>query len=385
MFGKPIKLFRLAGVDVRIDFSWFLLVLLITWSLAVGFFPMRFPGLSTGLFWALGFAGAMGLFLSILLHEISHSVVGRAFGMKMEGITLFLLGGVAEMPREPQRPKAEFWMAIAGPLTSLALAALFLGVNRAGAGMGWPAPWMGIFGYLSFINVVLAVFNLVPAFPLDGGRVFRSLIWAASGDYTRATRLATAVGSGFGLVLILLGAISILSGNPIGGLWWVFIGLFVRVGARASMRQLTLSRLLADGRVRDIMNPDPITVPPEMPVHRLVEDYLYKYDYKVFPVTDGGRLLGCVGLDQVKGISRTEWDERRVGEVMTACPSGTTLSAEAGAEEALAVMSRTGASPLLVTENDSLKGIVTSRDLMHRLSTKMELEKPFSGPMPRPA
>src|SRR5690606_18691123 len=205
-----------------------------------GFFPMRFPGLSTGLFWALGFAGAMGLFLSILLHEISHSVVGRHFGMKMEGITLFLLGGVAELPNEPQRPKAEFWMAIAGPMTSFALAILFLGANRAGANLGWPGPWTGVFGYLSFINVVLAVFNLVPAFPLDGGRVFRSLIWAASGDYARATSIATRVGSGFGLVLILLGAISILSGNPIGGLWWVFIGLFVRVSAQAAMRQMTL-------------------------------------------------------------------------------------------------------------------------------------------------
>ncbi|MDB5049388.1 MAG: putative zinc metalloprotease containing domain pair [Fibrobacteres bacterium] len=382
MFGKSIKLFRVGGIDIRLDPSWFILVLLITWSLAMGLFPLQFPTLSPGTWWAMGFAGAIGLFLSILIHEISHSIVGRRFGLEMQSITLFLFGGMAEMPHEPARPRAEFWMSIAGPIASLVLSAVFYAIDRVGLMAGWSLPWIGIFGYLSLVNLLLAVFNLVPAFPLDGGRVLRSILWASTGDYGASTRIATRVGAGFGLLLVLLGAVRILTGNVVGGVWWMLIGIFIRTSAQASLQHLAISRLLSHEYVRDLMNPHPITVTPEMPVHKLVDDFLYKYDYRVFPVTDGDRLVGCVGLSQVKGLSREAWDTKRVGEVMQPCSKENTVSPGIEAEKALKRMAETGASPLLVTENGKLEGIVSARDLVHQLSVRMELDKPFSGPIP---
>ena len=211
MFGRSLTLFRLFGFHVQADMSWLVLAFLITWSLATGYFPFAFENLPPSLYWWMAVVGAAGLFASLIFHELAHSLVARRFGIPIKGITLFIFGGVAHMEEEPPSPKSEFLMAVAGPLASLLLATAFYAVGESGKILGWPEPLTGIAGYLSFINVVLVIFNMVPAFPLDGGRVLRAALWAWKGDLRWATRLASWFGSGFGIMLMVLGALLIVA------------------------------------------------------------------------------------------------------------------------------------------------------------------------------
>jgi Zn-dependent protease len=218
MFGKRISLFRILGFEVKLDLSWFILAILITWSLAKGFFPLYFKDLPNATYWWMGVSGTLGLFISIVLHELSHSLVARSYGIPMKGITLFIFGGVAEMDDEPPSPKAEFMMAVVGPLTSLVIALLAYLIHILGIQNEWSVPVNGIFLYLGFINLALAIFNLVPGYPLDGGRMLRSVLWYWKGNIRWATRISSQIGAAFGLGLIMLGVISFIFGNFIGGI-----------------------------------------------------------------------------------------------------------------------------------------------------------------------
>jgi len=222
----------------------------------------------------MGVAGVVGLFASIVLHELSHSLVARRYGVPMKGITLFIFGGVAEMEREPPNPKAEFLMAIAGPIASLLIAIACLGSYRLAQALGWPVEIQGVAGYLAWLNGTLVVFNLVPAFPLDGGRVLRSALWRWKENLQWATRITSQIGSGFGLALILLGVLALIGGNVIGGMWWILIGLFLRGAAGMSYRQLQIRQALEGERVSRFMNTEPVTVLAATTVKNLVEDYI---------------------------------------------------------------------------------------------------------------
>ena len=378
MFGKPIRLFRIFGFEVGIDVSWFILFLLVTGSLALGLFPFQFPGLSLSTYVSMGVLGSLGLFFSIVFHELSHSLVARRFGLHMHGITLFLFGGVAEMPEEPRRPGEEFWMAAAGPASSLGLAAILFAVHSLGQSLGWSGIGNGLVGYLALVNLVLAIFNLVPAFPLDGGRVLRSAFWAKTGDFAKATRIAAAAGEGFGVLLFVFGAARILAGNPVGGVWWMLIGLFIRTGARAAATQLTLTRLLKGVKVRAFTERHPIVVPPELPLRSLLDDYLYRYNYRLFPVGEDGNLRGCIGAEQVKTLRPGDWDTLRVRDAMAECPSGAYIDADDLAESALKRMQRDGQPTLLVMDQGRIAGVVNSGDILHFLATRADLEKASS-------
>jgi Zn-dependent protease len=233
MFGRSISLFKLAGFEVRIDGSWIFFALLITWSLADGYFPSLYPGLPPSLYWGMGIAGLIGLAVSIVLHELAHSLVARSYELPVRGITLFIFGGVAEMDGEPRDPKAEFLMAIAGPIVSLILAGIFYSIALTAATLAVPG-LPGVALYLTYLNLVLAIFNMVPAFPLDGGRVLRAALWWGTGDFRRATRAAVISGYIFSAVLIALGVISVLAGNVVRGLWWLLLGTFLAGAARSS-------------------------------------------------------------------------------------------------------------------------------------------------------
>ena len=208
MFGKRIRLFKLLGFEVRLDLSWIIIAVLVTWSLAKGLFPFLYPDLAPEVYWGMGAAGALGLFASIVFHEFCHSLVARKFGMAMKGITLFIFGGVAEMGEEPPTARAEFLMAVAGPLSSFFLSGVFYFIFQAGLNGDWPEPLNGVLRYLSGINALLAAFNLLPAFPLDGGRILRSILWGTKQDLQWATRISAGIGSGFGIVLIISGYLS---------------------------------------------------------------------------------------------------------------------------------------------------------------------------------
>lgn len=375
MFGKGIYLFRLFGFQVQADMSWLILAFLITWSLATGYFPSRYLHLSPAQYWGMGILGAIGLFGSLIFHELSHSLVARRFGIPMKGITLFIFGGVAHMEDEPPNPKSEFFMAIVGPLFSLLLAALLYGAMQGGRAVGWPEPVSGIVGYLSFINVLLAMFNMVPAFPLDGGRVFRSALWAWKGDIRWATKLATEFGSGFGAVLMVWGGFSLFTGDVVGGLWYGLIGFFLYGAAGQSYQQVLVNRALRGESVRRFMSRDPITVPPDLSVQSWVDAYLYRYLYDLFPVTRDSKVVGCISSKQIGSLPRTEWDRKSVADVMTPCSPEHGIQAETEAVKALAQMNRTGMSRLLVFEGDRLVGMLVLKDLMKLMAFRMELEE----------
>lgn len=374
MFGKRLRLFKLFGFQVQVDLSWLVIAALVTWTLAVGIFPQHYPGFAPNIYWIMGAAGALGLFVSIIFHEFAHSLVARQFGMEMSGITLFIFGGVAEMKEEPRSPQAEFFMAIAGPLSSVVLALAFWGVSKWGAAIGWPASVYGVLGYLGWINAMLVAFNLIPAFPLDGGRVARSILWGIKKDLPSATRIVTAIGSGFGFLLAALGVVSFLSGNVVGGIWWFLIGMFLRGAARMSYQQVMMREALTGEPVRRFMNFNPVTVSPSTSVQEFVDDYVYRYHHKMYPVVDDGRLVGCVTLNQVKQIPKQEWPSRHISELARQCSDGNAIDADTDAIDALARMNKTQASRLMVTKNNQLVGIVSLKDLLKFLSLKVELE-----------
>lgn len=375
MFGKPITLFKLMGFSIRIDLSWVVIAALVTWSLAVGLFPQRYKDLPVETYWLMGAAGALGLFVSIIFHELCHSLVARRYGLSIKGITLFIFGGVAEMDEEPESAKVEFMMAVAGPVSSVILAICFLLIHGFGKTAEWPVPIVGVIGYIGLINGVLAAFNLVPAFPLDGGRILRAALWSWKDNIKWATRTASRIGSGFGLALMLVGALSIFRGNMVGGLWWILIGMFLRGAARMSYRQLLTRQALHGEPLNRFMEPHPITVPPSISIEDLVENYIYKYHYKMFPVVESGRLVGCVSTRQVKEVPRDEWSRRTVGDVSARCSSENTIASGADSLDALSTMSKSGASRLMVLDGDRLVGIVSLKDMLKLLSLKVELEE----------
>lgn len=374
MFGKRFTLFRLFGFDVRIDVSWLFIAVLVTWSLATGLFPYYYPDLSTSMYWLMGAIGAIGLFASIIIHEFAHSLVARQFGQPMKGITLFIFGGVAEMEDEPPSPKAELLMALAGPATSLVIGGVAVGAVAAGWTDNLPVVARGIIGYIGFINVVVAAFNLLPAYPLDGGRALRAVLWNWKNHLNWATRIASSIGSGFGILLIVLGVFTILTGNFIGGMWWVLIGFFIRGAAQASYQQLLMKKGLEGETVSSFMQPQPVTVTSNLPIDKLVHDYFYRFHHRMFPVVDDGELKGFVRSTDLREIDRTQWGERHVSDVMHPIDSST-ISAETDARQALAKMNQKDNTRLMVTDNSGhLTGIVTLRDLMQFLNYKLDLE-----------
>ena len=374
MFGQGIPLFRILGFQVKLDASWLILAVLVTWSLSAGYFPERYEGLSGATYLWMGVAGALGLFASIVFHELCHSLVARRYGMSIRGITLFIFGGVAEMEDEPPTAKAEFLMAIAGPVSSALLSVSFHILEGFGERMGMAAPVPAVLGYLSFINMLLAAFNLVPAFPLDGGRMLRAALWGWKGDLRWATRIAANAGASFGVALIAFGLFNIVTGNLIGGIWFMLIGFFVRGAAAGSYNQMQTRRFFEGEPVRRFMVSDPIAAPPDITVHRFVEDYIYRHHHEMFPVVDDSRLLGCIGIAEIRRIPRERWDQLRVIDAMSPVSRENTIDAALDAVAALAIMRHTGNSRLMVAEHGRLVGLVTLKDLLRLIAFKMDLE-----------
>jgi Zn-dependent protease len=377
MFGRRFTLFKLMGFEVRLDASWIILAFLVTWSLAIGYFPAQDPGLDRADYWWMGVAAAIGLFFSIVVHEFAHSVVARRRGLPMNGITLFIFGGVAEMGGEPANPGTEFWMAIVGPLTSLAIGGIAYGVYE-GVQYAWPAPVVGVIHYLGWINWLLAAFNMIPAFPLDGGRVLRSALWHYKGSLTTATRIASQFGQGFGVVLIALGLFSLFFGNIVSAIWWFVLGMFLRNAAQQSYQQVVLRRALEGEPISRFMNSDPVTVPPNISVEDLIDNYVYRYHHKMFPVVSDAdhHLAGCVTTQALSAVPRDEWRQHSVQELMRPCSTDNTITPDTDAAAALTKMSRTGLSRLMVVDHGRLLAIVALKDLVDFLALKLELEGP---------
>jgi Zn-dependent protease/predicted transcriptional regulator len=376
MFGKRFTLFRVAGISIRIDASWILLAVLVTWSLAASLFPAQYRGLPARTYWLMGAVGAVGLFASILFHEVSHAVTARRSGVAMNGITLFIFGGVAEMEDEPERADSELRIALAGPLATVVLIVVLFPLSLFAKRQQWPLPATAIVTYLATINLALLIFNLVPAFPLDGGRVLRALLWRWKGNVRWATRIASQIGSGFGLLLIFLGVARVVMGDFVGGLWAFLIGSFLRNAASMSYQQLILREALRGASVRRFMKTEVVTVPRGASVANLVENYFYRYHYRMFPVVDDGRVVGCVSTAEVAKLPREEWNRQSAGAIAMRCTEENSIAPDTDAVDAMARMHKNGASYLLVMDGDRLAGLLTLQDLLRFLAMKIELEEP---------
>ena len=374
--GLPqVPLFSLFGFQVSLDPSWFLLALLITWTLASGLFPIDYPDLETPVYWWMGVAGAIGIFFSIIFHEFSHSMVARWFGIKISGITLFVFGGVAKLEKEPPSPSSEFLMAAAGPLSSFLLAAIFSAIEDFAIASNWPTPVVGVLFYLAYINTILAIFNLVPAFPLDGGRMFRAALWAWKKDLRGATKISSQIGRGFGLVLIILGVLSFIQGNFIGGMWWILIGMFLRGAASGSYKQLLAKQVVSDEPISSFMQHNPVTVPPSSSIADWIEDFVYEYHFKMFPVVENSRLLGCISTDSIKGLSRDDWQNTTVRELMVPVSKDNTIASDTSTQELMSnfLLNRRG-SRYMVVDKEQLVGMISLKDLLEVIALKLEIE-----------
>jgi Zn-dependent protease/CBS domain-containing protein len=387
MFGTRWRLFRLMGIPISLDASWIVILLLLTLSLRAQFPQfMRYfyPEVASRLdpvdYWIMGLISALAFFICIVLHELGHAVVARSRGMRIRGITLFLFGGVAELGDEPSSAGTEFVMAIAGPLVSVVLALIFGIAAIVGYKGGWPPPLVLVLGYLGAINGLVLVFNLIPAFPLDGGRVLRSILWAVTGRIRQATRWASLIGQCFAWLLIAYGITQIFRDNWLGGIWMGLIGLFLNNAARGSYQQIVIREALQGEPVGRFMNPEPIVVPPHLDLRHWVEDYVYRYHRKAFPVAENSHLEGLISTQALSRVPREEWDRHTVGEIMRQDTSAITISPRADAMQALSKMQATGSSRLLVTEGDRLLGIVSLKDLLRFLNLKLQLEDGNGAP-----
>ncbi len=356
-----IRIGSIAGIELRVHYNWLLILALVTWSLAQGFFPQSYPGWEKSTYWITGFAAALLLFVSVLLHELAHSFVARARGMPVTSITLFIFGGVSNIAREAEKPKTEFAMAIVGPLTSVALSGLcyvlwLLMSDKL-------SPLAATFYYLWFINGLLAVFNLLPGFPLDGGRVLRSIIWGITGNLVKATSVASAVGQGFGWLLIGVGIFQMLTGNLLGGLWMAFIGWFISGAAASSRQETALQEQLKGIPVKAVMNNSLETVSSGMTVTELVEEIFLKYRRRSIPVADGGKIIGIVTITDVRHIPQERWRQTKVETIMTRQPLYT-VSPEESLTKAMALIAQHDINQVLVVQDGRLMGTLSRADII---------------------
>jgi len=374
VFGHGIKIFSIFGFDVKLDFSWVFIASLVVWSLATGYFPKELAGLSSDIYWTMAVVGMFGLFFSIVFHELAHSLVARLFGLKIKGITLFIFGGMAEMANEPENPTTEFMMAIAGPLGSFVLAGAFYLLMFMGDVAGAGQPMVTVFSYLAFINAVLAIFNLIPAFPMDGGRVLRAILWHYTGDMARATHIAARGGHFFGIGLIIMGLASVLTGNFVAGMWMVLIGMFVQRAAASADFHSDITSTFGKRTVAQFMIINPVIVDTRVMVNVLVDDYFYRYYHDMYPVVDGDRLIGCVSVRDVKKAPHRQWQITPVGKIMVPRSNDNTIGANTTMIDALSLMNQTNNGRLMVVEGDRLVGIVTLKDLLGIITLKNQLE-----------
>lgn len=367
MFSNAIRVFDLAGFSIKLDPSWFLIAGLITWTLAAQYFPVTLPGLTGATYLSLAIVAMLGFFGSLLLHELAHSLVARRFGVRIKAITLFLFGGVAELENEPPSAKAEFWIAIAGPVMSIALGFTFWFVVALLQAIGAPPPSVMVFGYLATINIILAVFNMVPAFPMDGGRILRAYLWHRHGDVLRATKTAAQSGTVFGYVLMSLGVLAVFQGGLSAGLWYILIGFFVLAAARSAYQNQLLQTVFKGKTAATVMIRDPVVVAPEMTLSEFVNQVMLKHRISFAPVVSDGVLIGQIDRDVLAAIDRDNWTSTRVGDVFAGLDVAATVPPDMPVHELLNQIARTGTRKFLVVDDHKLMGVVTLANLIGHL------------------
>ncbi len=369
MLGGSIRLFRVAGIDVRLHLSWLVIFALITWSLAVDYYPTAVPRIPPAEAWVLGAVSSILLFAAVLVHELAHSLVARARGLEAHSITLFLFGGVSTLQTTAPRASTEFLVGIVGPLASFVLAALAFLVASV---VGEPR-LEALFGYLALINALLGGFNLIPGFPLDGGRVLRAIIWDLTGDARRALELAVGGGQLVGYLFMFLGFVQVLEGSLLGGIWIAAIGWFLQMAGSAELRSIRLESGLRGVRVRAVLRPDTSAIGPGASVEDLIEGYLLPGNRRALPVMVGDRIVGMVSLSDIQHVPPEARATTSVGSVMGARNGVVSVGPDTPLSEALSAMLSGDFEQVPVLEDGRLVGMLTRADVVRQLQLREAL------------
>jgi Zn-dependent protease/predicted transcriptional regulator len=365
---RSIPVGKIFGISIRIHPSWVVIFGLVVWALASSYFPINYPRWPLALSVGVSVATSLLFFVSVLLHELSHSLVARHYNIPVSSITLFILGGVAEITEEPREPKAEFLIAIAGPLSSM-----FIGLIFAALWLFLPLMAeivIAVSFWLAWINLMLGIFNLVPGFPMDGGRVLRSLIWWKTGDLDRSTRIASSIGQGIGLLFIIGGVSLIFYGMLLNGLWISLIGWFIRSAAASSYRQLTLRQLMKGHKAKDVMTDDCRLIDPGLNIEQLVNDYILTSGRRCFAAGKDGRVEGVVTLQEIKNLPRDEWKETKIGQIMAPLETLQSIGPEDELEHAFKLLTSKNINQLPVIEEGRLLGMLARDNLLNFISLK---------------
>jgi Zn-dependent protease len=363
MFGS-IRVARLLGIDIEINLSWLLILALVAWTLSDQVFPSQYDW-SEAAYWSVGIAAAVLLFVTVLIHEMAHALVARRRGLEVPRITLFIFGGVSHMSRQPQTAGEEFAIAAAGPATSLVIAIVTLLLGWATVNVN--EKLSGILLYLGTVNIALAVFNILPGFPLDGGRVLRSIAWRRTGSFRQATTIASRVGELFGYVLLMIGVFVLLAGYIIDGVWMLFIGWFLLNAAKAEAQNMQLESILGKLRARDVMHSEFETVRPGLSLQEVVDDHMLARGERAVVVSHGDGVLGILTVGDVRRVPRDEWASTPVQGVMTPRDKVTTVAAETKAIDVLRLVSEKRLHQIPVLADGRMVGMVTRRELLDRL------------------
>ena len=376
MGGKGIPFGRIFGISLKLNPSWFIIFILVTWALAGSWFPANYPAWPLAEKITAGVITSLLFFASVLAHELMHSVVAQREGITVKSITLFIFGGVSEIAGEPKKPGDEFRMALAGPLTSLVLGAVLYGLsiglkNMTGAGqfVGAISYWLGI------INLSLGAFNLIPGFPLDGGRVLRSILWGRSGDLRNSTRIASQVGRVVAYIFIFIGIFLVFTGNWLNGVWLALIGWFLDNAAVGSYRQVQLNDLLAGHKVSEAMTRDCVSVPPGVTADHIISEYALTKGQQCFPVMDGEKLEGMVSFDSLRSVAREARRDKTAQQIMTPLAKLKWVSPSDDLSKVLAIMTEDDAAQVPVVQDNKVVGLISRERLLSFIDLQANLGK----------
>jgi Zn-dependent protease/CBS domain-containing protein len=370
MSQRGVSLGRILGIPIELDYSWFLVFALVAWTLAAGYFPAEFKNWPVAEYWIVGIVTAILFFVSVLLHELGHSVVARRNKIPVTGIRLFIFGGVSQIGTEPPSAGVEFVMAVVGPLVSFGLAAIFGVLSVALASF---TPAVALTRYLAYINAVLGAFNLIPGFPLDGGRVLRSIVWGATHNLDRATSVAGTAGRFIGFLFILVGVWQVITGNFINGLWIGFIGWFLESAAGSQMQQQRIHGLLAGHKVSEAMSRDYTTVKPGLTLQQLVDDHILSTGQRSFIVQENGHVDGLLTLHDIKEVQRDNWSTTTAGQIMVPLADLKRIGPETELWDAIEEMERDGVNQLPVMADGQMVGMLRRDDILSYLRVVREL------------
>jgi len=371
MFGGSFRVARIFGIDIEIHFSWLIILGILAWALSEGFFPTQYEGWSTSTYWIVGIIAAVLLFVTVLIHELAHAIVAIRRGLEVPRITLFIFGGVSHLSRQPKTAGEEFFISSAGPLTSLSVALVtgllaFLVRTRNEQAEA-------IFTYLAFVNVLLAIFNTLPGFPLDGGRVLRSIVWKKTGSFRRATRVAGSVGQAFGYGIIVLGFLLLFTGNAFNGIWFALIGWFLLTAARGESQSLQLDAMLSGLSARDVMREEWVNVSPAAPIQDVVDEHMLSGGERAVIVSRDGAVFGILTVSDIRKVPREDWPNTPAQGAMTPRERIVTVTPESRAVDVLRLLGERSLNQVPVIDEGRMIGLVTRRELVDRVRLTEQL------------